>query len=60
MGPLDYLMLLVTIVLIVELVTEVRRKRWPAAILSLLFLILVTWIARGIYVSLWKSITGTP
>lgn len=59
MGPVDFLILLIIIVTAVELAIEVRRKRWWPALVAALFLALLTWIGWGIFVYLWRTITGT-
>lgn len=60
MGPVDYLILLIMIVTGVELVIELRRKRWWPAAIAALFLALLTWIGWGIFVYAWRLVTGTP
>lgn len=55
MGPRDYILLLITILLIVEAVVEARRKRWLAFAISIAFLALVTWMTMPIYRHFWNK-----
>ncbi len=60
MGFIEWLILALTVLTLVEAVREARRKQWTAFAMSLIiFLVLVYWW-RPMWIYIYKSITGTP
>lgn len=56
MGPMNYIMMAITVLLIIEAVVEARRKRWLALALSIAFLALVIYMNSPAYRYLWRKI----
>ena len=56
MGPLDYILLIITVLLVIEAVVEARRKRWLALALSLAFLALIVYMTLPVYRYLWNKV----
>lgn len=60
MSIIDWLIVALTILTLVEAVREARRKQWTAFAMSVIvFLVLVVWW-RPLWIYIFKSITGTP
>ncbi|MBX3358259.1 MAG: hypothetical protein KF745_07510 [Phycisphaeraceae bacterium] len=58
MGPIDYLILLLIVVTAFEAGRELRRKQWLAAAISIAFFVLLCWVGKGIFIFLWRKVTG--
>jgi hypothetical protein len=60
MGIIDWLVLLLMILSIVEAIREARRKEWTAFAISVIFFVIMAYLWRGIWFYFWGLITGTP
>jgi len=57
MGIVDYVVLLLMVFIAVELVLEVRKKRWWGAAISAAILAFMVWNWSPLLVHVWKMVT---
>ena len=60
LGPLNYILFAITVLIIVEAVLEARRKNWLALAISIAFLALVVYINLPAYQHIWGLIMPSP
>lgn len=60
MTIIDWLVLALTILTVVEAVREARRKQWTAFAISVIVFLILVFMFRPLWIYIWNSITGGP